>query len=829
MFDLRYHVASLAAVFVALVIGILVGVGLSGKGSSTTPSGRTSRHGSTICAPARRRRGARRGRRQTRRAALDDFRENDVSRSWSTAGSTGRRSRVLFVGSVDQGDRGHDPPRRSRDAGGTRCAACARSGCRSTRTRSTGALGAKPSAQRLRGPGNRERLGRELAREFVAAGRIRSATRSRASSSRSSPVRHAPPSTPSSSRARRRRSRARRRTSSPASTAALRAAPLPAVGRREEPTRRSAPSRCSAARASRRSTRSTTPPARSALVLLLAGARPGSYGVDETATDGVLPTPPPRPRRARGDGRLTVLVAARDEEERIGATVDGASREPSRRRTIVVADDGSRDGTAGSSRGGGRARRPPPAARQGPGADARRARRARPGRCSSATPTCAATSGRSLDTRRRSRRSRPSPARSAVASGSRRRLARALIACAPGSTHARAALRPAGALARGRARPCFPVAAGFGVETRMTIDAVRAGLDVREVELDLEHRADAPRRCAASPTVAGSSLDLDARVRAATASTSAVCGCRSSGRSSGSPSPPSLPSRDRARGRPLERARARLPRAPARRRDDGHAQARRDPALGALADALAVRRGARRPRGERRSTSSTRARARAQGVPARRLLLLGGRPRRALAVAVLLAPYDHREMTMLGDAGSNALGAVLGLESVRRLTGRRRWSAIGALAALTLLGERRSLGALIESTPGAASPRRARTAPVSDRPTKYVFVTGGVVSALGKGIVAASLGTAAEGARPARAGAEVRPVPERRPGHDEPVPARRGVRDRGRRRDRSRPRPLRALHRREPVAERAATPPARSGTPCCARSARASSSARPCR
>ena len=31
MFDLRYHVASLAAVFLALVIGILVGVGLSGR------------------------------------------------------------------------------------------------------------------------------------------------------------------------------------------------------------------------------------------------------------------------------------------------------------------------------------------------------------------------------------------------------------------------------------------------------------------------------------------------------------------------------------------------------------------------------------------------------------------------------------------------------------------------------------------------------------------------------------------------------------------------------------------------------------------------------
>lgn len=32
MFDLRYHVASLAAVFLALLIGILVGVGISGRG-----------------------------------------------------------------------------------------------------------------------------------------------------------------------------------------------------------------------------------------------------------------------------------------------------------------------------------------------------------------------------------------------------------------------------------------------------------------------------------------------------------------------------------------------------------------------------------------------------------------------------------------------------------------------------------------------------------------------------------------------------------------------------------------------------------------------------
>jgi glycosyltransferase involved in cell wall biosynthesis len=35
----------------------------------------------------------------------------------------------------------------------------------------------------------------------------------------------------------------------------------------------------------------------------------------------------------------------------------------------------------------------------------------------------------------------------------------------------------------------LPFAPGFGVETAMTIDAVRAGARVKEIELDLEHRA----------------------------------------------------------------------------------------------------------------------------------------------------------------------------------------------------------------------------------------------------------------------------------------------------------------------------------------------------
>ena len=38
-------------------------------------------------------------------------------------------------------------------------------------------------------------------------------------------------------------------------------------------------------------------------------------------------------------------------------------------------------------------------------------------------------------------------------------------------------------------RELLPLAAGFGVETGMTIDAVRAGYRVEEIELDLEHRA----------------------------------------------------------------------------------------------------------------------------------------------------------------------------------------------------------------------------------------------------------------------------------------------------------------------------------------------------
>jgi len=76
-------------------------------------------------------------------------------------------------------------------------------------------------------------------------------------------------------------------------------------------------------------------------------------------------------------------------------------------------------------------------------------------------------------------------------------------------------------------------------------------------------------------------------------------------------------------------------------------------------------------------------------------LLLGA----PLGFAILLLPYDLRERVMLGDAGSNALGAMLGLNSVERIHGWGRWAAVAAVTGVNLFGERRSLGALIERTP----------------------------------------------------------------------------------------------------------------------------------
>lgn len=66
---------------------------------------------------------------------------------------------------------------------------------------------------------------------------------------------------------------------------------------------------------------------------------------------------------------------------------------------------------------------------------------------------------------------------------------------------------------------------------------------------------------------------------------------------------------------------------------------------------------------------------------------------------VLGAAYTLRERAMLGDTGSNFLGALAGVWIVVSLDETGRLIALAVVAAITLYGEFRSLGALIERVP----------------------------------------------------------------------------------------------------------------------------------
>ena len=388
---------------------------------------------------------------------------------------------------------------------------------------------------------------------------------------------------------------------------------------------------------------------------------------------------------------LTILVAARDEEDTIQETVR-TLRERFPHAEVLVADDGSRDRTAEVA--------------EGAGATVLRLRRRGKGQALSAAER-AAPPGRLLlcdaDVRGDLRPLLAGDADLTIAIFAKRLgggfgvakgAAQRLIRLRSGFE----AIEPLSgqrALSSRARSVVFPLAPGFGCETRMTIDAERGGLVVGEVELDLSHRA--------------TGRDVRGFAHRARQLVDLVLGCG--------------PLAVNFRG-------MRLPLI------GWLVGVRRDTAVAAvaglgLADDLwsGPERGFRAHLRARRSTGvlkllgiplvgliATRKLSGALlvGLGANALNQLDTRPGRALkayllaapavrapiGTAVLLLPYDLREMGMLGDAGSNALGAMLGLNSVSRLTERGRWIAIGALAGLTVIGERRSLGALIERTPG---------------------------------------------------------------------------------------------------------------------------------
>jgi hypothetical protein len=398
---------------------------------------------------------------------------------------------------------------------------------------------------------------------------------------------------------------------------------------------------------------------------------------------------------------LVVLVAARDEEGRIGTTV-AALRAAFPQAEVMVADDGSHDETAGeATRAGATVVRLP---RLGKGQALTLAEReAPPGRLLLCDADLAGDLAPLLE----------SDADLAIAAfergegggfGIAKHTARALVR-ALGGIEAREPLSGQRALSQAARDACFPLAPGFGCEVRMTIDAARSGLRVEERELDLRHRAtgrdasgflhrgrqllDAVLACGPTATnyrglrlplvgvlVALGGAGAPARTRAGIAVT-ALLGLA-----------------DDLWSGPERGFKAHL----AKGSTTGVAKA-----LGIPLVALAT---TRSPRKALLVALAANALNQLDTRPGRALkvymagaALVRGEAARYLPAAVLLAPYDLREMTMLGDAGSNALGALLGYGSVGKLTARGQILCIAGLAALTAAGEARSLGALIERTP----------------------------------------------------------------------------------------------------------------------------------
>ncbi len=394
---------------------------------------------------------------------------------------------------------------------------------------------------------------------------------------------------------------------------------------------------------------------------------------------------------SNGPDGLTILVAARNEEDRIGATV-AALRQDFPEAEVIVLDGCSGDRTAERA--------------EAAGAAVLRLERLGKGEALSAGERAAPPGPLLLcdaDLRGSLRPLLASGADLAVASFRRRsgggfgiakRLARELVRLRTGVAPREplSGQRLVGPRARAA---CFPLAPGFGCEVRMTIDALRAGLRFEELELDLDHRATG--RDVAGFAHRGRQL-LDALLAAGPLALNhrglrlPLVGWTAAGQGDpGITLVMLLGFLDDAYGGEARGFREHL----RARRTTGVAKLVGVPLVGLLRT--------RSVSGALLFALAANALNQLDTRPGRCLkaYVLAALPLRApLGLAVLLLPYDLRERAMLGDAGSNALGAMLGLKSVERLHGPGRWAAIGALAGLTALGERTSLGRLIERTRG---------------------------------------------------------------------------------------------------------------------------------
>ena len=67
--------------------------------------------------------------------------------------------------------------------------------------------------------------------------------------------------------------------------------------------------------------------------------------------------------------------------------------------------------------------------------------------------------------------------------------------------------------------------------------------------------------------------------------------------------------------------------------------------------------------------------------------------------ALVVAAFTLRERAMLGDTGSNLIGALAGISLLVTLDDSGRWIALATVAALTVYGEFRSISSAIDSLP----------------------------------------------------------------------------------------------------------------------------------